>query len=77
MVSIKNIERGTIKYLVVLIIAVAVCGMILYPLFDFAYYKLITNSEFVYSIYNHIIQPIIFSCVFGTTFWLVDKKRSK
>lgn len=71
----KNIERGTTKYLVVLIIAVAICGMILYPLFDLAYYKVITNSEFVYSVHRHIIQPIIFACVFGTTFWLVDKKR--
>ena len=71
----KNIERGTIKYLVILIIAVAICGMILYPLFDLVYYKVITNSEFVYSFHRHIIQPIIFACVFGITFWLVDKKR--
>ena len=71
----KKIERGTTKYLVVLIIAVALCGMILYPLFDLVYYKVITNFEFVYSIHSHIIQPIIFACVFGTSFWLVDKKR--
>lgn len=71
----KNIERGTIKYLIILILAVAVCSMILYPLFDLVYYKVITNSEFVYSIHSHIIQPIIFACVFGTSFWLVDKKR--
>ena len=70
----RNIERGTTKYLIALIIAVAVCGMILYPLFDLVYYKVITNSEFVYSFHRHIIQPIIFAFVFGTTFWLVDKK---
>ena len=70
----KNIEKGTVKYLVVLIIAVAVCCMILYPLIDLVYYKVITNSEYVYSVHRHIIQPIIFACVFGTTFWLVDKK---
>ena len=46
----KKIERGTIKYLIVLIIAVSLCGMILYPLFDLVYYKVITNSEFVYSV---------------------------
>ena len=71
----KNIERGTIKYLIVLIIATAICGTILYPLFDLIYYKVITNSKFVYSINRHIIQPILFACFFGTTFWLVDKKR--
>ena len=71
----KNIERGTIKYLVVLIISVAVFGMILYPLFDLIYYKVITNSEFVYSFNKHIIQPIIFAVVFGVTFWTIDKRK--
>ena len=71
----KKIERGTTEYLIVLIIAVSLCGMILYPLFDLVYYKVITNSEFVYSFHRYIIQPIIFACIFGTTFWLVDKKR--
>ena len=71
----KNIKRGTVKYLIILIISVAVCGIILYPLFDLIYYKLITNSEFVYSIKRHIIQPIIFACFYGITFWLLDKKR--
>lgn len=71
----KKIEKGTKKYLIILIIAVALCGIILYPLLDLIYYKLIVNSDFTYSIYRHIIQPIIFASAFGTTFWLIDKKR--
>ena len=70
----KNIERGTTKYLIVLIVAVSLCGMFLYPLFDLILCKFITNSEFTYSVYNFIIQPVLFGCIFGTTFWLVDKK---
>ena len=70
----NNINRGTIKYLVILIIAVAVCGMILYPLFDLVLCKFITNSVFEYSVHSHVIQPIIFGCVFGTSFWAIDKK---
>lgn len=72
----KNIERGTIKHLVILIIAVALCCMVLYPLFDLVLCKFITNSEFTYSVHSYIIQPILFGCIFGTTFWLVDKKRN-
>ena len=49
----KDIERGTIKYLVIVIVAVSLCGMILYPLFDLILCKLITKSEFTYSILNH------------------------
>lgn len=71
----KNIERGTIKHLVVLISAVALCCMVLYPLFDLVLCKFITNSEFTYSVHSYVIQPILFGFIFGITFWLVDKKR--
>ena len=71
----RNIERGSIKYLIILIITVSICGMILYPLFDLILCKFITNSEFVYSVHSYIIQPILFGFFFGTTFWLVDKQR--
>ncbi len=70
-----KIERGTIKYLLSLILYVALLGMILYPLFDLVYYKLILKSTFTYSIENHIIQPLIFAVVYGLIFWIIDKKR--
>lgn len=73
----KMIEKGSVKYLVVLIITTAIFGMILYPLFDIIFCKFITNSEFIYSVKNHIIEPMVFACIFGTTFWLVDRKRNK
>ena len=72
----KNIKRGTIKHLVVLIISVALCGIVLYPLFDLVLCKFITHSNFVYSIHSHLIQPILFGIVFGLTYWLVDKKSN-
>ena len=71
----KNLERGTIKYLIVLIIVVSIAGMITYPVLDLIYNKFITNNKFVYSVYDYIVQPIIFGVVFGITFWVVDKKR--
>ena len=73
----KNIERGTIKYLIIIIILTAVFGFILYPLFDFISCKLITNSTFVYSINKHIVQPLIFAVIYGITYWSIDKKKSK
>ena len=71
----KNLERGTIKYLIVLIIVVSIAGMITYPVLDLIYNKFITNDKFVYSVFSYIVQPIIFGVVFGITFWVVDKKR--
>jgi len=71
----KPIERGSIKHLVVLIIAIAICGMVLYPIFDIILCKFITNSEFVYSFHSYIIQPIIFSVILGTTLWAIEKRQ--
>lgn len=71
----KNIEKGTIKYLVVLIITISICGMIIYPLFDLVLCKFITNSEFVYSFKSYIVQPIIAAVIAGIVLWVVDKKH--
>ena len=71
----KNIKRGSKKYLVFLIAAVAICGMILYPLFDLILCKFITNFNFDYSVHKHIIQPILFAFIYGITFWSLDKKK--
>ena len=71
----KNIERGSIKHLIVLIITIAIMGMILYPIFDLIYCKLITNSEFIYSFHKYIIQSISLACISGTVFWVIDKKN--
>lgn len=68
-------EKGSIKFLIAEIIAVSLAGIILYPLFDFLLCKFITNSEFTYSIFNHIIEPIIFGVVFGMVVWIFDKKK--
>ena len=68
-------KKGT-KYYILLILAVAICGIILYPLLDMLWYKFITHSEFEYSIYEHIVQPIIFALVYGIVYWLIDRKRN-
>lgn len=71
----KNIERGSIKHLLYLVIAIAISGMILYPLFDLILCKFITNSTFTYSYHNYIIQPTSHACIIGTILWYIDKNR--
>ena len=73
----KNIEIGTIKHLVILIITISICGMIIYPLFDLLLCKFITNSKFIYSFKSHIIQPIAASTIAGTVLWVVSKNTSE
>ena len=73
----KNIDKNSVKYLIILIVTCALFGIILYPLFELIFCKLITHKEFVYSIYNHLVEPIIFALIFGITYWLTLKASKK
>lgn len=73
-IVVKNIERGTIKHLVILIIMIAICGIIIYPFFDLIICKLLTHSKFIYSVKSHVIQPVISAVIAGTILWLLEKK---
>ena len=70
----KKIEKGSIKYLILLIILFSVVAMILYPIYDLIYVNFITHSKFVYTFQKYIIEPIIFGFICGTIFWVIDKK---
>ncbi|MBQ6497166.1 MAG: hypothetical protein IJI58_00420 [Bacilli bacterium] len=69
----KKIKKGNKEHLIILIVAISIMGIILYPIFDLILARCITNSSFVYSIHSHIIQPIIFGCTTGTVFWIAEK----
>ena len=69
-------EKDSISYLIILIISTALTGMILYPLLDFIICKFIINTPFIYSVYSYIMKPTIFACVFGTTFWMIDRNNN-
>lgn len=73
----KNVERGSIKHLILLIITISICGIIIYPLFDLVLYKFITNSEFTYSVKSYIIQPFTAAVIAGIALWTACKKRKK
>ena len=70
----NNIEKGSIKHLVLLIIMIAIMGIILYPIFDLLLCMFITKAKFIYSVHDYIIQPILFGGIMGTVFWIIDKK---
>ena len=73
----KKVERGSVKYLVILIVALAVAGAILFPMFDLIWSKVVTNSEFSYSAEKYVIEPISFGAIFGLIFWAIDRPKKK
>ena len=48
--------------------AIAIAGVILYPLFDLILCKFITNSEFIYSASQYITKLIAFGFIMGVVF---------
>lgn len=69
-----NIEKNSIKYLILEMVSISIAGIILWPILDYLYHSIITNSTFVYSAYDHIVKPIIFGSIIGFVFWLFDRK---
>lgn len=72
-----KIEKGSVKALFIEMFGIAVAGIILWPILDMLYCAIFTHSEFVYSVNGHIVQPIIFGCVAGLIFWVIDRISMK
>ena len=73
----KNIEKGSIKHLIIQILASIVAALIIFPLVDFISCKIFQNAEFVYTVNDYIIEPIIIGIVLGLVFWALDRRSIK
>ena len=73
----SKIEKGSISALVIQVVAFAIGAMIIWPIFDLLYDLIFTHSGFVYSAEEHIVKPMIFGCIAGVVFWVVDKVAGK
>lgn len=70
----ENIKKDSVKYLLLLIVIYVIMGLILYPVLDLLYCKLITKTEFVYSIVEDVIKPIVVCSVMALCSWIFEKK---
>lgn len=68
----KKLDSKSKEYAVIFGITIAVSGIVLYPLFDIVLCKFITNSEFIYSAHEHIIQPVLFGMIMGIMIYVLE-----
>ena len=73
----KKISENKWLYTLCSAVAISIMGIILYPLFDYLLCKYITNSEFSYSVHQHIIQPVLFGCIIAFVLYAPIFKRNK
>lgn len=69
----NKIEKGSIMALVVQVVAIAIGAMIIWPLMDLFFAAVISHTEFAYSVEEHVVKPLIFGCIAGVVFWVVDR----
>lgn len=76
-----KIEKGSFVELVVLIVSISIAGIIIWPILDILFDAVFTHSGFVYSVQDHVVEPIVFGCIVGLVFWTIDviavKKKKK
>ena len=73
----KKIKKGSILSLIYYIVSSSIVTIIIWTLLDFLFSKFITGQVFKYSIYDHIISPIIFGIICGILYFLFDLKELK
>ena len=73
----KKIERDSNKYIALQCVAIIIVELILFPLFDLVYAKFITHSKFVYSVTNHIVEPLILGIIVSVCLFVIYKKSNK
>lgn len=72
---LEKMENNKILYCLVYSIMTAIIGLIVWPLLDLIVCKFITNSSFIYSVHQHIIQPVVFGIIMGIMFTFTNKKN--
>lgn len=72
-----KIEKGSIKHLIIQIIATVVFCFALFPLLDLLWSAIFSNSKFNWNVRDHIIDPIIYGSIAAIVFWFFDKGKAK
>ena len=73
----RKIKENKWLYTLTFAIATSIMGIILYPLFDYLLCEFITKSKFVYSIHQHVFQPILFGFIIAILLYapLFNKRK--
>ena len=73
----KRIEKTSVKYLIIQAVVTTIVAMIIWPLMDLFICKVISHSEFKYTVSDHVVEPIIFGIVLSLAMWLLDRRAAK
>ena len=72
----KKIEENKVLYIIIQCLVMIVMAMIIWPLFDFFFCKVIEHTKFTYSLLNHVIEPIIFGVIAGVVLGILELRKN-
>ena len=74
---LDKIRKNRVKSSILTAVATYIAAIIIWPLLDLLWAKVITHSEFEYTVQSYILDPIIFALIFGLITFFVWKPETK
>ena len=73
---VEKIRKNRALRMLVNALGTAIAGIIIWPLFDWILCSWITKTPFIYSVHEHIIQPVIFGAIVSIVVDLFFRKEN-
>ena len=70
-------EENSDKKVIIYGAAITIAGLILYPIYDLIWCKFITNSKFIYTMKDHVIQPITIGIIMTVILYAITYSTKK
>lgn len=74
---LNKIRKNRILSSIIMAVAALIAAMIIWPLFDLLWAKVISHSDFVYTLKDYVIEPAIFAVIFGIISFAIWKPETK
>lgn len=74
---LEKIRNNRLKSSLATALAAFIAAIILWPLLDLFWAKVLTHSDFTWTVMDHIVDPAIFSVIFGIITCIFWKKETK
>ncbi|MBQ1528080.1 hypothetical protein IIZ77_00325 [Candidatus Saccharibacteria bacterium] len=74
---LDNIRKNRIKSSLITALTTFVAAMIIWPLLDLLWTKVISHSDFNYTLSDYVLEPAIFAVIFGIITYIFWKPTTK
>ena len=74
---LDKVRKNRILSSIIMAIAAFIAAMIIWPLFDLLWAKIISHSDFAYTLKDYVIEPAIFGVIFGIISFIIWKPETK